>query len=153
MKKLFTFLAIGSVVMLLHSCTAHRSDANSTVTVTPTASMTAIVGTHTFSATGTSVSSSITNDTSLSFGGVSPSYESITLSVVNFKRTPATYVIDSSIKATVMYGSSAGALPKLSYNGSITFTSVSPNLEGTFHFVLSDSTNVTSGTFKVKAPY
>ena len=66
--------------------------------------------------------------------------------------TTGTYTIDTGANsAHASYQSNAFAFEMAAY-GTVTLTSVSPNIIGTFDFACADSLKVQEGNFSVKAP-
>ena len=118
----------------------------------PTYSMTATVGSHSFSATGLSVNANNSGG-SLALAGVTSTYESISFGFFTPTVTVGTYPIDSTGNDIFGYESALGVMPVSGASGSVTFTAVTPNLVGTFNVTLTDGTKITDGKFTIKSPF
>ncbi len=147
MKKIFTIAAIALMGLALFSGCS-KSDS------TPSYTMKESIG-------GTSFSSS--NCLSASYSGifteiygfegnsVTPTYPYIGLFLINYAKTTGTFTIDSTMTSNFAQIVTSATTNKLAKTGTITITSVSPNIVGTFSFTVTDGTAVTGGTFTAKS--
>ena len=138
--------ALAVAVLIVSSCAFSGCTKTSDGT---SVSMTATVGSHSFSAVGASVTAKVVSN-QLSIAGESLSLETITLSLATSTASVGTVAIDNK-NAFCAYASKPGAVAA-AVSGSVTFTAVSPNLVGTFSVTLNDSTQITNGAFTVQAP-
>jgi hypothetical protein len=145
MKKISTILVFVIAAMVLFTACS-KKDAS------PTYSMTATVASHSFSASGLSVTANNSGGL-LGMAGVTSAYESISISFSTATVKVGTYAIDTASMNMCLYGSAAGALPVTAASGSVTFTAVSPSLVGTFVITLIDGTKITGGKFTIKSPF
>jgi hypothetical protein len=80
-----------------------------------------------------------------------PTYPYVALWLNNYTKTTGTFTIDSTMLtnyAEVVYSLTS---VKLAKSGTITITSTSPSIVGTFSFTATDGTAVTGGTFTAKS--
>ncbi|MCW3123499.1 MAG: hypothetical protein JWQ38_2991 [Flavipsychrobacter sp.] len=143
MKKIFT-----SIAMLVSMIAFTGCEKKSDTTKTTTASMTANAGGHSFATSGTMITADVQSGTMNVTGSITATQESIILIVDKTPPATGSYPIKDFTIAT--YG--IGGVPKAGLYGTITFTSISPDWEGTFSFTCTDSTKITDGKFKIKAP-
>lgn len=146
MKKTFMTITLMASLMMIASCTK-KSDSKTTTTTT-TATMTANVGGHTFSTSGTMITADVQAGGMNVTGSIAATKESIILSVDKSPASTGTYLIKDFTIATYQMGLDV----KAAKYGTIIFTSISPNWEGTFSFTCEDSTKITDGKFSIKAP-
>jgi hypothetical protein len=73
-------------------------------------------------------------------------YPIITLTVYNYNGATGTYTFGANLGGGVL-DSSATSNAIVSKSGSLTITSVSPSIAGTFTFTANDGTTLTNGTF------
>jgi len=143
MKKLLTLSAIALMGMaLISSCSKSSSSS-------PSYSMDATIAGKSFS--GTNCTATISGASLAVDGGVftsSPVYPYLTLGIFNYTGT-GTYAIGGTSVNLGGVDSSASVVLVSQY-GTVTITSVSPNIVGTFSFTCSDSTKVSGGTFTAK---
>ena len=145
MKKITTAIALVACMTAIGSCTK-KSD--SKTTTTPTATMTANAGGHTFSTSGIMVTADVQAGGMNVTGSIASPAEAIILSVDKTPPATGSYPIQDFTIGTY----SIGGVTKAGVHGNITFTSISPNWEGTFYFTCDDSTKITDGKFSIKAP-
>ena len=115
---------------------------------------------NTFSATGTSVVATEKKVTTagipvinLVVTGTSLSGSAITLTVNGFDDSLAMFAINTyQVTGSYTPSSGAKAVSSVTGTGDITITAVSPYIQGSFSFYCTDGTEVTNGTFTVKAP-
>jgi hypothetical protein len=144
---LATTLVLGISIFIFTGC------GGSGGTVVYPNSMTAtIAGVLAFSASGSYIDATKTNGT-LNITATTTSGSRITMTVPGYAATAGTLAINNiGVPVGATYDSLSGGTALLASSGTVTFVTVSPYLEGTFSFVCSDSTKVTAGTFKIKAP-
>jgi len=149
MKKLFIFSAFAVIgITVISSC---KKSISSSLSSGPNAHMSATIN-------GASFSGSFCYDTLESGlmeiygykynGGTTTPYPLLGI-VIGVYTGVGTYSLGFVGSALNNYGyidSSVAATPACQY-GTVTITSVSPNLVGTFSFTCPDSTKVTGGTF------
>ena len=150
MKRLLTIAATlltGIIIFTFTSCGNH------TGTVVYPNSMTATIkGVLAFSASGSYIGATKTNGT-LNISATTTSKAKITMTIPVFSPAGGTLAINYiGLPAGATYDSLGNGSALLASTGTVTFTAVTPYLEGTFSFVCSDSTKITSGVFKIKAP-
>ncbi|MFI5195633.1 MAG: hypothetical protein ACHQD8_00960 [Chitinophagales bacterium] len=147
------FLTIAAALMTgIATLTFTGCGTNNTIAVYPNAMTATIKGVLAFSASGSNISVTKTNGTLIIFA-TATSKSKITITIPQFSATPGTMAINNiGLPACATYDSLGHGTALLASTGTITFTTVSPYLEGTFSFVCSDSTKITEGTFKTKAP-
>jgi len=148
MKKLVTSIAMLAGIVAFTGCTKKSDTSKTPTTTTTTATMTANAGGHTFSASGIMVTADVQAGGMNVTGSIAASSEAIILSVDKTPPAVGTYPISGFTIAS--YG--IGGTTKGGVYGTISFTSISPDWEGTFSFTCDDSTKVTDGKFKIKAP-
>lgn len=147
MKKIFTIAAIALMGLALFSGCS-KSDS------TPSYSMKASLG-------GTSFNSS--NCIAATYPGTSfieiygmggtltaPTFPYVALFLYNYAKTTGTFTIDSTLSTNYAEIVTSATTFKLAKSGTITITSVSPNIVGTFSFTATDGTAVTGGSFTAK---
>ncbi len=146
MKKIFTIAAIAFMGLALFSgCT--KSDS------TPSYSMKASIGGASFSTSNCFAASTGTFVEIEGLGGTltAPTYPYVTLWLLNYAKTTGTFAIDSTMATNYAQIVTGATSFKIAKSGSITITSVSPNIVGTFSFTAIDGTAVTGGTFTAKS--
>ncbi len=148
MKKLVTSIAMLSGVIAFTGCTKKSDTSKTPTTTTTTASMTANIGGRAFSTSGIMVTADVQAGAMNVTGSTTSPEEAIILSVDKTPPATGSYPIKDFTIATHHLGTSGAA----AVYGTITFTSISPNWEGTFSFTCDDSTKVTDGKFSIKAP-
>jgi FlaG/FlaF family flagellin (archaellin) len=151
MKRLLTIsaaLLTGIFTVAITSCGSNHS-----IAVYPNSMTATVGGVIAFNASGTDINVSKTNGT-LNISAVGTSRSKITLTVPSFSNAIGTVSINNiGLPAGASFDSVGnGANILLPTRGSITFTNVSAYIQGTYSFVCTDSTTITSGSFKVKAP-
>ena len=150
MKRLLTIAAtlmIGIVTVTFTGC-----GSSSTIAVYPNTMTATIKGVLAFSASGSNINVSKTNGT-LNISATATSKSKITITIPSYAATLGTFAInDIGLPVGASYDSLGNGTLLLASTGTITFITVSPYLQGTFSFVCSDSTKITSGAFKTKAP-
>ena len=111
-----------------------------------------VAGVLAFSASGSNVTAGTTNGT-LNISAATATNSKIMFSIPANGDTIGTLAVNYiGLPAGASYDSLASTSALLASTGTITFTAVSPYLEGTFSFTCTDSTKITSGAFKIKAP-
>ncbi len=152
MKRLLTVTAalmLGILTFIFTGCSSGGGHI-----VYPNSMTATVAGVLSFSASGSLINATSTNGT-LNITATTASKANITMTVPSFSGVAAgaTLAINSiGTVAGATYDSLGTGHALLASRGAVSFTSVSPYLEGTFSFVCSDSTAVTVGTFKIKAP-
>jgi len=144
MKKIVALAAVSIVfIMALTSC----SKTDDTV---PASGMGAVTGVHTFFVAPPLFTAVRTSGNLYLAASDTANKRSIYITVNNFTGNTGTVNVDNNF-VTAIYDSSATHTTH-GYTGTVTFTSVSPQLVGTFNFNCLDSTKVKTGTFSIVAP-
>jgi hypothetical protein len=147
MKKLLTFSAIALFGMALISGCSKSSSSS------PSYSMTASVSGTSYSA-GNCIA--VNNGTYIVIEGIggattAPTFPYLAISLTNYNKTTGTFNFDSSQTTNWAEYLTSSSTYKISKSGSVTITSVSPNITGTFLFTCTDGTVVSSGSFTAKS--
>jgi hypothetical protein len=145
MKKFLSLSAVALMGMaLISSCSKSSSSTSSSYSMKATVNGAAFNGTNciaTISGTTLALNGG-------SYTTATPTYPYFTIGIENYSGV-GTYALNGSTSNIAGIDSSASSVLASAY-GTVTITSVSPNIVGTFSFTLSDSTKVTSGTFTAK---
>jgi hypothetical protein len=145
------FLTIASA-LFIGIATLSSCGANNGTIVYPNSLTATVGGVISFTSSGRYISATKTNNT-LNISAITTGNSTIAFTVPSFSNTVGALSINSiGLPAGASFDSLAGSAALIASTGTITFTSVSPYLEGTFSFVCSDSTKISGGTFKIKAP-
>ena len=115
---------------------------------------------NTFSASGTSVTATEKTVTAAGIStinlvvtGTSLSGSIITLTINGFNDSLAVFGINSfQVIASYTPGTGQKSVGSVSGTGAITITAISPYIQGSFGYACTDGTEVSNGTFTVKAP-
>lgn len=150
MKKSIAFCVVIATIILFGGCS---KKSNNTSTVTST--MTATISGNNFTSNSTgAVQGTIGGVNDLTITGKSNSIL-ITIDVWGYNNAPGSFPINTSMTSgtsTASYNpGSTLSTQKDAVHGNVTITGISSGaISGTFSFVASDSTDVSSGNFTVK---
>jgi hypothetical protein len=145
MKKLLTFASVALLGMaLVSSCSKSSSS--------PSYKMSASVAGTSYSA-GNCIESSSTGYvviTGISGSALTPTPPYIILWVKSASLATGTFNFDTTMVSSFAEYYASTSTFKLSKTGSVTITSISPSVVGTFSFTSTDGTAVTNGAFTAK---
>ena len=148
MKKIFSIAAIALMGLALFSGCSKSSSSS------PSYTMNASIGGSSFSSSNclaASYSGMFTEIYGFAGNSVTPTYPYIGLFLLNYAKTTGTFSLDSTMTANFAQIVTSATTNKVAKSGSITITSTSPNIVGTFSFTTTDGTAVTGGTFTAKS--
>ncbi len=144
LKKL-TILASISCFFLFAGCTKKTSSSSTASTFKYTIDGTPFSGVGLAQKSGT-----ILNITGAStFSGTTATYPICILNILNFTGNKTYDIAKGEAGGSVAPNTTSS---HAGYYGTITISSSSPNIVGTFQFTALDSSKITSGSFSVKAP-
>jgi len=144
MKKLLAFSSIAMIAMSVFSGCSKSSSGSSYF-------MKETIAGKSYSSTYCAAGSSSGYVTIAGSSGTSLTYPYVTLTLANYNKTTGTFTLDTTLTGSFAEYNKDASTVVLAKSGSVTITSASPNIVGTFSFTCTDGTVVSGGSFTAKS--